>query len=508
MSSAKRGEPLTSPCSGPFYSRYTEHKVVFNFHSQDAGLSPHRHKATETSVSRTRPSDGHAPLSRYNSIDSTLPPQDKRRLSVGGESVFDFNLTSGRKESTDGTLSPYSLTNSPSDFRALSPKFNVYSSPLSAFRSGSLESTKSQSSTSSDSAKERRQTFSERNAQVNNVKTKGKFIQAIHKHSISILSAAAFKLSYEKSRTKQLTVSCPELVRNGTPTLDQKTTNFNSFSDLGTFERTHSEKVAPSKNKLTVPDIFTTSFTHSKDSSEVKSSSLKPSSSQQKTTSTGKERPQERRAVSPLTKTPTDDLKINRLLCAAMYKDEQIAQVTEYMFIGSVEAAYNERRLCRLEIESLIDISNLTEMQIPAQKKLHCPCLCQTESKHFRSKLIISVPDEENDGIDQYFEEVNKFIEGARRCSKKVLIFSLEGKSRAALFAIQYLIEFEGLLLRQAYSMVKKQRPQVSLNPSFQKTLEKLEKSLYPDERHSVNICNEYLNVADPQAIKCAWIDC
>jgi protein-tyrosine phosphatase len=118
------------------------------------------------------------------------------------------------------------------------------------------------------------------------------------------------------------------------------------------------------------------------------------------------------------------------------------------------------------------------------------------------------VPDEENDGIDQYFEEVNKFIEGARRCSKKVLIYSYEGKSRAALFAVQYLMSYEGLLLRQAYNMVKKQRPQVSLNPSFQKALERLEKTLFPDEKHSVNICNEYLNVADPQAIKCAWIDC
>lgn len=327
----------------------------------------------------------------------------------------------------------------------------------------------------------------------------------MNKHAVTI-----FKLAHE-NKTK-LTVSCPNLINDRKTEVPKRIVNgTGSFSDLGSFEKNNSRKLSGfsnssrnnSRNKLTVPDIFTTSFTHSKD--PFAATQENPGRSDTATT----HRPSEKSSNRPvLTKGESLDISTLRLLSPDMYRDEQIAQVTEYMFVGCIESAHNERRLCRLEIESLVDISNMSEMQIPAHKKLHCPCLCPTESKHFRSRLIIAVPDEENDAIDQYFEEVNKFIEGARRCSKKVLIYSLEGKSRAPLFAIQYLMSFEGLLLRQAYSMIKKQWPLVALNASFQKCLEKLEKSLYPDERHSVNICNEYFNVADPQAIKCAWIDC
>lgn len=453
-----------------------------------------------------------SPLSRYSSIDSSLPPQDKRRLSVTGD-VFDFNPNTRFESSSDTPSSPY--LNSPSDFRPISPLFSLHNSSLSTFRSRSLESTQSQSSASSESAKDKRTAFWDKNAVVNNTKVKGKFASIVQKHSITILSAAAFKLAHEKSRTKKLTVSCPELLPGRKPkSCRPKYSGASSCTDLGCLAKSNViDKIAEvAPNKLTVPDIFTTSFTHSKDTKDVshhRLSNLKLSNSHTDVPSIDKkpERFPFRRAQS-LNKNIAEEGRFTRSSSATMYRDDQIAQITEYMFIGSIESVYNERRLCRLEIESLVDISNLSDMQVPAQKKLQCPCLCQTESKHFRSKLIIAVPDDENDEIDQYFSEVNKFVEGARRCAKKVLIYSFEGKSRAAVFAIQYLMEYEGLLLRQAYSMVKKQRPQVSMNPAFQRCLEKLEKSLYPDERHSVNICNEYFNVADPQAIKCAWIDC
>lgn len=380
---------------------------------------------------------------------------------------------------------------------------------MSTLKSGSLDSNQSQSSNSGTetAAREKRSVFGERNSSLNSARSK-KFVNIVNKHAVTIFAAASFKLAHEKNNKKKLTVSCPNLIHDRKPEVTKRIVNgTGSYSDLGTFERNNSRNSSGfNKNKLTVPDIFTTSFTHSKDKDTKDSAS--PDRPGRRDSS-----PSPRQSEKPpphpiLTKGESVDISTLRLLSPDMYRDDQIAQITEYMFVGCIESAHNERRLCRLEIESLVDISNMSEMQIPAHKKLQCPCLCPTESKHFRSRLIIAVPDEENDAIDQYFEEVNKFIEGARRCSKKVLIYSFQGKSRAPLFAIQYLMNFEGLLLRQAYSMIKKQWPHVALNPSFQRCLEKLEKTLYPDERHSVNICNEYFNVADPQAIKCAWIDC
>lgn len=512
MTSEKRGESFPGTCAdGPFFSRYTEHKVVFNFHAPTPP-SPHRPLSADNNNTYLigRNSDHqqsalqvHSRRCTSNDSPSHKSDHNFEQRSVTLDSPVDFYLPVSRRNSSEGS----SFQNSPTEFRAISPNLTLYENPLSTFRSDSLDSTclSPRSVSSADSAKERRFAFSERNSVVN--KPKGKFASILNKHTVSIFATAVFKGFHEKSRTRKLTVSCPDLIHERkSPEVPVKSKG--SVSALDSITNKDSEQLKRNNSNLKVPDIFTTSFTHSVPT-ERKNCLQKSSLSLQDYQSNSKhpDKGNLQRTLS-LTKTHPDDLKIGNLLPPTMYRDNQIAQITEYLFIGSIESAYNERRLCRLEIESLVDISNLGEMQVPPQKKLSCPCLCQNEFKHFRSRLIIAIPDEAIDGVDQYFEEVNKFIEGARRCSKKVLIYSYEGKSRSALFAVQYLMSFEGLLLRQAYNMVKKQRPEVSLNPAFQSALEKLEKTLFPDEKHSVNICNEYLNVADPQAIKCAWIDC
>ncbi|KAL4232739.1 hypothetical protein ACF0H5_007427 [Mactra antiquata] len=515
MSNEKRGEALPVTCTdGPFFSRYTEHKVVFNLHAPTPP-SPHKPLFADNNNAYLigRNSDYqanslHAYNRRYTSNETESPTKKRDNNSDQRSNILekqiDLFIPVSRHNSSEGS----SFQNSPTEFRAISPNFSLYEAPLSTFRSDSLDSNclSPRSISSADSAKERRFAFSERNAVVN--KSRGKLASILNKHSVSILSTAAFNSFKENDRNRQLTVSCPDLIHEGKP-LEIPPKSNGSVSALDSITRKDSHEHLRVNNKnLKVPDIFTTSFTHSSPVEEKKKLQKSSISLQDyQSTSKHSEKNNLQRTLS-LTKTDPNDLKIGCLLSPTMYRDSQIAQITEYLFIGSIEAAYNERRLCRLEIESLVDISNLADMQVPPHKKLSCPCLCQNELKHFRSRLIIAIPDEEIEGVDQYFEEVNKFIEGARRCSKKVLIYSYEGKSRASLFAVQYLMSFEGLLLRQAYNMVKKQRPEVSLNPAFQSALEKLEKSLFPDEKHSVNICNEYLNVADPQAIKCAWIDC
>lgn len=191
-----------------------------------------------------------------------------------------------------------------------------------------------------------------------------------------------------------------------------------------------------------------------------------------------------------------------------MYKGDNCSQLLDYLFIGSVEAAYNQPLLCKLKIDSIVDISNVPAADVPASKKALCPCLCTEQFRHFRSRLIINIDDDEQEDISQYFAEINKFIDGVRQRNKKVLIFSYNGISRAPAAAIQYLMSHENFLLRQAFNLVKNQRPSMLINQGFQKTLETLEHTLFPDEIPSVQFGNEYLNIADPQAIKCAWVDC
>jgi hypothetical protein len=191
-----------------------------------------------------------------------------------------------------------------------------------------------------------------------------------------------------------------------------------------------------------------------------------------------------------------------------MFRNEHVSQLLDYLYIGSVESAYNEPLLCKLKIDSLVDMSNMSASQVPSNKKLHCPCLCGNEARHFRSRLIIRLDDKEDEDIEQYCEEINKFIDSSKRCGRKVLIFSYHGNSRAPAAAIQYMMKQEEFLLRQAYNLVKNQRPSVEINQGFQDILEALERRFFPEAKPSVSFGNDYLNIADPQAIKCAWIDC
>lgn len=266
-----------------------------------------------------------------------------------------------------------------------------------------------------------------------------------------------------------------------------------------------------------VTDIFTTSFTHSASIKanhslsrlQCKSAQELPKSPlvviKQRLTRSYSDTPPR---LSVKSQGSSASLKIPSCLQSKMYRDECVSQILDYLFIGSIEVAYNEPKLCRLKIDSLVDISNLSSAQVPSSKKLHCPCLCGHDSRHFRSRLIIRVDDDDKEDIEQYFSEINKFIDGARKCGKNVLIFSYHGNSRAPAAAIQYLMSHEGFLIRQAYNLVKNQRPAVEINQGFQNTLEALEHRLFPEAKPSLPFSNDYLNIADPQAIKCAWVDC
>lgn len=275
------------------------------------------------------------------------------------------------------------------------------------------------------------------------------------------------------------------------------------------------------RNHLGVPDIFTTSLRSNKTSVDIETLSpgwpprnicksaqnlqSRPLLDRIKLTRSYSDTPSCRTGRHSCS---TNSLNISSCLRSRMFKHEHVAQVVDHLFIGSIEAAFNEPLLCKLGIDSLIDMSNVSNMQVPPEKKMLCPCLCPGETPHFRSRLILSIADNDKEDIEQYFHEIDRFIEGARRCEKKVLIFSYFGKSRAPAAAIQYLMTHEGFLLRQAFNLVKNQRPDVSINAGFQRCLEALERRLFPDAKPSVSIYNEYLNVADPQAIKCAWVDC
>ena len=153
-----------------------------------------------------------------------------------------------------------------------------------------------------------------------------------------------------------------------------------------------------------------------------------------------------------------------------------ISSIVDWMLVGSVEAAYNDPLLCSLDVEAVVDITNVTPNRVPAEKKTTCPCTCG--KKHFRSKLNLAVDDIEWENIEQHFADVNAFLHGWRKRGKRVIVVSYHGKSRAPAIAVQHLMTYFRVPMQRALAHVHARRPQTRINPGFLRALQRLEKRL------------------------------
>ncbi|XP_076445867.1 uncharacterized protein LOC143283509 [Babylonia areolata] len=181
-----------------------------------------------------------------------------------------------------------------------------------------------------------------------------------------------------------------------------------------------------------------------------------------------------------------------------------ISFIVDWMLVGSVEAAYNEPLLCSLNVEAVVDITNVAPHRVPAEKKTTCPCTCN--KKHFRSKLNLAVDDIEWENIEQHFEDVNAFINGWRQRGKRVLVVSYHGKSRAPAVAVQHLMTYYHISMDRALAYVRSKRLQTRINPGFMRALQRLEKRLADQGHHGSPPSS--LPDLNPPCPRTAWDEC
>ncbi|XP_063970031.1 uncharacterized protein LOC129282542 [Lytechinus pictus] len=171
------------------------------------------------------------------------------------------------------------------------------------------------------------------------------------------------------------------------------------------------------------------------------------------------------------------EIKIDKTL----YKDQNVTQILDFLYMGDLEAANREPLLCRLNIEYIVDLSNLSGDQVKRTIRLKdCPCLCASTMKHTRIRLNLHLDESVGDGISHYFDEINRFIEGARKSNRKVLIYCVTGLILAPTITTQYMIQGMGMTLKQAHGHLTKIKPEVTFREGFQRALIRLEQKLRP----------------------------
>ncbi|KAM4601691.1 uncharacterized protein ACJ7VT_019741 [Polymixia lowei] len=165
------------------------------------------------------------------------------------------------------------------------------------------------------------------------------------------------------------------------------------------------------------------------------------------------------------------------------YSEPVISKVTDYIYVGNLNAAYNGRTLCRNNIDSIIDMSSLPGETGPSLSLI--PCTCSRGARHSWSRLKVDigdVPDALGEGPalkQRCFEDINECIGASTEKKKRVLVHCRDGFSLAPTCIIQYLMVKQNMRLIAAYELLRAKYP-VNIRECHQNVLVSLERALRP----------------------------
>ncbi|CAF1100973.1 unnamed protein product [Adineta steineri] len=193
-----------------------------------------------------------------------------------------------------------------------------------------------------------------------------------------------------------------------------------------------------------------------------------------------------------------------------------LVALTDDILLGSIRALQNERQLCKLYIEYIIDASNMRPDELARKANVGARLPCHCGHTHSRCTLTLEfdqpfftssssssssldsnqlsnskVRELSRTQLGQLFSAVNRFISRAQQEGKRVLIygFELTPNSPLAVIAIQYLmLSNNQLTLTEAMHTVhrlfpilpKKQQQFPTMDKRFQDYLKQLDRKIMP----------------------------
>ncbi|CAF0874467.1 unnamed protein product [Rotaria sordida] len=200
-----------------------------------------------------------------------------------------------------------------------------------------------------------------------------------------------------------------------------------------------------------------------------------------------------------------------------------IVFLTNDVLLGSIRALQNERQLCKLSIDYLIDATNMRPDELARKANVGARLPCQCGHAHSRCTLTLefdqpyltnSTSTDSNNlsnskirelsrtQLGQLFSAVNRFILKAQQEEKRILIYGFElmPNSPLAIIAIQYLMLCdEQLTLTEAmhtvhrlFPMLPKEHQQfTTMEKRFQDYLKQLDRKTFPKNFLVNNINND-----------------
>ena len=162
--------------------------------------------------------------------------------------------------------------------------------------------------------------------------------------------------------------------------------------------------------------------------------------------------------------------------------EDDIDQITETIYLGNIDAAFNKKKLKQLGIKKVLTVMSAFGNHYSPHEFIH---------------KSIDVDDDFRTNIICHFKECISFIEG----KDKIFIHCAAGMSRSPTIVIAYIMWKRKLRLNEAIKFVKEKRSIISPNDNFMNQLKIFEELLIKNDYNINNINVKKIKVNDSNCI-------
>ncbi len=137
--------------------------------------------------------------------------------------------------------------------------------------------------------------------------------------------------------------------------------------------------------------------------------------------------------------------------CQIALREINLFEVYPGIVMGPYQAAFKTKQLVEMGVTHILNVT----------------CREYTKRSKYFKYLDVQLYDTHSEYSKKHYRITNRFIDEARKKGNKVLVQSVQGKSRAATFILAYLIGREKLKLKDGLAMLRQYVPEVEPNESF-----------------------------------------
>ncbi|TNV76132.1 hypothetical protein FGO68_gene647 [Halteria grandinella] len=146
--------------------------------------------------------------------------------------------------------------------------------------------------------------------------------------------------------------------------------------------------------------------------------------------------------------------------CQIALREINLFEVYPGIVMGPYQAAFKTKQLVEMGVTHVLNVT----------------CREYTKRPKYFKYLDVAIYDTHSEDAKKNFRITNRFIEEARKSTShhgdcKVLVHSVQGKSRAATFILAYLIGREKMKLKDGLALLRQFVPEVEPNETFMQQL-------------------------------------